>query len=227
MTKELQELQEIPATTIDDIPDLGTITQEQLTKIDEAMRHIEDYETFLAIAWGYRFYIMTEPDGKGVMGYEKLGLDIHTANEYVDTFKSTSRPTAYKKKQLYELWARYLFKLPFKFFCNLGWTKILTIKDKIIEYKDDEKKLTSLLEEANDSYRRELEFKYKDRIPKVVCESVCTGISFDSKRRATITLQYTTFPFDFSTDSMRKLLYMKKIKGILEIGNDTKDHSSR
>lgn len=141
------------------------LTQEDLSMLDVEMRQIETAETFLAIEWGYRFYIGCLVDEEGRKGYEKLGFD--TEDEWIKSFKCTTRRTAYNKRKVYEIWAKYLYDLPLNTFFEVGYSKILAIRYEIEKHAGDKAKLKELIEEASALFRHQLLQKYRDRPPRL------------------------------------------------------------
>lgn len=137
------------------------LTQEELQKIDTQMRQIETYETFMAIEWGYRFHLGCLADKDGIRGYEKLGFD--TEDEWIKSFKCTTRRTAYNKRKVYEIWAKHLHELSISAFFEVGYSKILAIRYEIEKHSGDKEKLRELIEEAGALFRHELLQKYRNK----------------------------------------------------------------
>ena len=190
--------------------DVKNLTQEELCQIDVQMRHIETYETFLAIEWGYRFYIGCLPDEKGIKGYQKIGFD--TEAEWIKSFKSTTRRTAYNKRKVYELWAKYLYDLPTTTFFEVGYSKILAIRHEIVKHAGDKQKLTELVEEAAALFRHQLLQKYHDRPLRLYWRG-----TFESTADGKVIISDFESKLDISDLCV---LNGKKLKGVFELAEE-------
>ena len=201
------EIKEISAEPLKRVwENAKNLTQEELKQIDIQMRQIETAETFMAIEWGYRFYVGCLPDENGVKGYQKLGYD--TEEEWIRSFKCTTRRTAYNKRKVYEIWATHLHELPIETFFEVGYSKILVIRHEIEKHSGNREKLKELIEEASALFRHQLLQKYRDKPPRLYWTATLDDVI---GKRVVLS--------DFESKFSDKLFALKgyKIKGYFEL----------
>lgn len=139
------------------------LSEGELGEMELEMHQIEQVGMFLDFEWGYRFYIGCLKDTEGIKNYRKLGWD--TEDEWIKSFRTIKRRTAFNRKKVYKLWALYLYDLPTNAFFGVHTSNLLTIQNEIVNNANDKEKLMELLNEASALSRTQLEQKYRKSEP--------------------------------------------------------------